>query len=92
MQSGVNQGQVCPFEPKLCQNVATASRTPLEPLLTSQTHKNQKLQKIKIFLFTPFPFIPLLAQPLGAAALWGAPPVQFTVVSPLCASLRCNSH
>ena len=32
MESGMNQGQVRPFAPELCRNVATASRNPLEPL------------------------------------------------------------
>ena len=49
----MNQVEVCSFEPKFCQNVATASRNPLDPL------------------WTPTP---------KAAALWGAPPVQFTLV------------
>ena len=38
----VNQGLVCPFAPKLCQNIATASRDPVEPLQTPNLSKNQK--------------------------------------------------
>ena len=49
MESGMKQGQVCPFEPKLCQDVATGSRNPLEPLRTPKTIKNQKSHKISYF-------------------------------------------
>ena len=56
MESGMNQGQVCPFEPKLCQDVATGSRNPLEPLRTPKTHKNQK--KINEFSISPPPTLP----------------------------------
>ena len=51
MKSGMNQGQVCPFEPKLCQNVATGSRNPLEPLRTLKTTQNQQIGEFQIFLF-----------------------------------------
>ena len=34
MEYGMNQGLVCPFGLQLCQDVATGSRNPLEPLRT----------------------------------------------------------
>mgnify|MGYP003331628156 CR=1 FL=1 len=42
MEYGMNQGLVCPFGLKLCQDVATASPNPLERLQTLKTTKNQK--------------------------------------------------
>ena len=56
MQSGVNQGLVCPFESKLCQNVATGSRNPLECLRTFKTIKKSTNQKNQIF--PPCPYSP----------------------------------
>ena len=41
----MNQGQVYLFEPKPYQNVATASRNPLESLQTTPTPKNKHNQK-----------------------------------------------
>ena len=56
MKFCMNRGLVCPFGPKLCQNVATASRNPLEPL---RTPKNPKIQKIREFpIFHPPPRFP----------------------------------
>ena len=54
MKSGMNQGQVCPFEPKLCQNVATASMTPLESLQTPKTiDKPKNVRKIQMVPLPP---------------------------------------
>ena len=77
----MNQVQVFPFETKLCQNIATASRTPLEPLLSPETRK--KMQKSEIPKL-PFPVLSPLFALLAlywAAALWGAPLVEFTLVA-----------
>ena len=49
---------VCRFGPKLRQNVATASKNPLEPLWTPKTIKNQKISEFLISppsLFSPDP-------------------------------------
>ena len=43
MKSGMNQIQVPPFELILCQDVAMASRNPLECLLASKTSKKLKV-------------------------------------------------
>ena len=56
MKYCMNQGLVCPFEPKLCQDVAMGSRNPLEPLWTPKTSK--KLTNPKISDFRP-PLSPL---------------------------------
>ena len=56
MEYGMHRGLVCPFEPKLCQNVATGSRNPLEPLGTPKTTKNLKNQRISDF--SPLPRFP----------------------------------
>ena len=53
MEYGMNQGLVCPFEPKLCQDVATASPNPLECLRTLKTIQNQK--NPRFLIFPPFP-------------------------------------
>ena len=43
-ESAMNQGQVCPFGPELCQNVAMASRNPFEPLWTTQPPKTKQMK------------------------------------------------
>ena len=79
MEYGMNQGLVCPFGLKLCQDVAMVSPNPLECLRTPKTF--QKLLKKS----------PLLA-PISPQGLWGAPPVQFTLlVVPQPASEELNS-
>ena len=59
----MNHGQVCPFEPRLCQNVATASRNPLGTPPDPQTLK--KLKRFENYIFCSFlylsPYCPLLA-------------------------------
>ena len=56
MEYGMNQGLVCPFGLKLCQDVATASRNTLECLRTPKTSKNHKNQRFSDF--SPPPPIP----------------------------------
>ena len=65
MKFGMNQVQVPPFEPKLCHNVATASRNPLEPLLTPKSRqKIKKIRKIPISPYPPYsPYFPFLELP-----------------------------
>ena len=72
---------MCPFGLKLCQNLATASPNPMEPLWTPQTLQDPKDQRISDFSPSPPypPLIPLLAP--WAIALRLAPPGQFTLVS-----------
>ena len=60
MEFCMNQDQVCPFEPKLCQNVATASWNP--PGTPPDAPKPSKIMKIKkILMFPPSPYSPILA-------------------------------
>ena len=95
---GMNQGLVCPFGLKLCQNVATGSRNPLECLRTPKTVENKKINDFSIFPPSPLsPLIPLLALCglIGLLALWGAPPAQFTLVFPFLGKLpidRCAAQ
>ena len=56
MEYGMNQGLVCPFGLKLCQDVATGSPNPLEPLRTFKTPKNRKNPRFSYF--SPPPPIP----------------------------------
>ena len=61
MEAEIKQVQVPRIELRLCQDVATASRSPLEPLQTfPNPDKIQKIRKIKIFhSYSPY-------QPLSA--------------------------
>ena len=65
MEYGMNQGLVCLFGLKLCQDVATGSPNPLEPFPTPKTPKNRKNPRISDF--SPLPPPPLIAcdSPLG---------------------------
>ena len=45
----MNRGLVCLFGLKLCQNVATGSANPLEPLRTPKTPRNKKISDFLIF-------------------------------------------
>ena len=72
MKSGMKQVQVPPFELILRQDVATAPIHPLEclpaPKTANKSAKNEKKGPRTLFALS------------RAAALWGAPPVQFTLV------------
>ena len=63
MEYGMNQGLVCPFGPKPCQDVATVSPNPLEYLRTFKTHQNPKNLRFSDFP-PPIPPEPPIS-PLG---------------------------
>ena len=86
MEYGMNQGLVCPFGPKPCQDVAMVSPNPLECLRTLKTHKNHQNLRIS----NPSSLIPPLALCglIGLLALRLAPPAQFTLVVP---ALYCKA-
>ena len=69
MKSGMKQVQVPRFEPKLCQNGATASRNPWNPSRPLKPTKNhQKVMKSGMNQVQVHPFDPRLCQNVAMAS------------------------